>query len=468
MCASTAPTKWRTITYERNFNTLRNAEILRAVSETTGSGFSVTDYQRFIESKRYVMADDPIGEVSIDPNLFDFQEAVVRWAVAKGRACVFAGTGLGKTIMQCEWARHVPGKRLIVAPLAVATQTAAEAESKIGLTVKHIKEPSQVDGDGVYVSNYERALSLDVKWDGVVLDESSILKSHDGAYRKGLTDMFSRTRYKLCCTATPAPNDLMELANHAEFIGAMTRLECLATFFTHDGGDTSKWRLKRHAVKDFWDWVSSWAVAFDSPSDIGFDGARFILPELKTFEHRCHVDTGGQGGLFGDQDPGATKLYTVLRNSQAQRVEIASRLVSAEPDEQWCVWCHTNDEQDELEASISGAVGVRGDDHPDYKEKSLLGFAKGDFRVLVTKPKIAGFGMNWQNCRRTVFASVTYSYEQQYQAVRRFWRFGQTKPVHVHTITANTEESVMSAVNFKAAVHSSIARSMSGNFKRHA
>lgn len=424
----------------------------------------MTDYQRFIESKRYVMQDDPIGEVTIDPHLFDFQEAVVKWAVRKGRACVFAGTGLGKTIMQCEWARHIPGKTLIVAPLAVSAQTVEEAKNRLGMEIRPLREPSQMDGNGVYVTNYERALAMDFKWDGVVLDESSILKSHDGAYRKGLTDLFARTRYKLCCTATPAPNDLMELANHAEFIGAMTRLECLATFFTHDGGDTSKWRLKRHGVKDFWEWVSSWAVAFDSPSDIGFDGSRFVLPELKTFEHRCHVDTGGQGGLFGDQDPGATKLYTVLRNSQGDRVQIAADLVNGEPGEQWCVWCHTNDEQDAIEAAIPGAVGVRGDDHPDHKEKALLGFAKGDFRVMVTKPKIAGFGLNWQNCRRTVFASVTYSYEQQYQAVRRFWRFGQTKPVHVHYVTANTEESVMSAVKFKQAVHSSIARSMVGNF----
>jgi len=421
-------------------------------------------YAEFIAAKRHIMEDDPIGEVSIDPHLFDFQGAVVKWGIKKGRACIFAGTGLGKTIMQCEWAKHIPGKTLIVAPLAVAAQTSEEASDKLGMDVRVIKEPGQVAGSGVYITNYERALAMDFKWDGVVLDESSILKSHDGAYRKGLTDLFARTRYKLCCTATPAPNDLMELANHAEFIGAMTRLECLATFFTHDGGDTSKWRLKRHAVKDFWEWVSSWAVAFDSPYDLGFDGSRFVLPELKTFEHRCHVDTGGVGGLFGDQDPGATKLYTVLRNSQDDRVRIAADLVNGEPDQQWCVWCHTNDEQDALENAIPGSVGVRGDDPSDVKEKRLLGFAKGDFRVMVTKPKIAGFGMNWQQCRRTVFASVTYSYEQQYQAVRRFWRFGQTKPVHVHTITANTEESVMSAVNFKAAVHSSIARSMKGNF----
>lgn len=422
-------------------------------------------YDQFIAGKRNAMGSDPISANKIHPVCFDFQDSVVRWSLNKGRASMFAGTGLGKTIMQCEWARHIPGKVLIVAPLAVAGQTSEEASNRLGMEVRVVKEPSQVDGSGVYVTNYERALAMECGWDGVVLDESSILKSHDGAYRQGLTDMFAKTRYKLCCTATPAPNDLMELANHAEFTGAMTRMEVLATFFMHDGGDTSKWRLKRHAVQDFWEWVSTWAVAFDSPEDIGFDGSRFVLPELKTFEHRCHVDTGGQGGLFGDHTPGATKLYTVLRNSQEDRVKIASGLVNAEPDEQWCVWCHTNDEQDALEQAIEGSVGVRGDDSSDHKEKSLLGFAHGDFRVLVTKPKIAGFGMNWQNCRRTVFASITYSYEQQYQAVRRFWRFGQTKPVHVHTVTANTEESVMSAVKFKEAVHSSIAKNMRGLYK---
>lgn len=412
-------------------------------------------YSEFIKSKTRNHEPSGVLRGVTHPKLFDFQSAVTRWALHKGRSSVFAGTGLGKTLIQSEFMRNIQGTRLIVAPLAVAAQTVREA-TMVGLDVVYAKSEADIVEGACHITNYDRVEAFAcTKVDAVVLDESSILKSHDGAYRKYLTDRFSGVKYRLCCTATPSPNDVMELATHAEFVGAMTRSEMLATFFTHDGGDTSKWRLKRHARKEFWKWVASWACCFANPSDIGFDGSRFVLPDLRWHQHTVDSEAGIAGGLFGTPAVDATDLGRVLKASEPERVVKAVEL--AESTEQVCVWCNYDSEQAEIVERIHGAVSVKGSDSQEHKERSLLGFADGAFRVLVTKPKIAGFGMNWQNCHQTVFASVSFSFEAQYQAVRRFYRFGQKSPVDAHIVCADTDESVRASLSLKARSHEEMA-----------
>lgn len=417
-------------------------------------------YADFIESK--VKRHVPSGIEGIKPHkyLFDFQKATVRWALHKGKACIFAGTGLGKTLMQAEFAKHVPGTRLILAPLAVAGQTVREAEI-LGLDIRRVENGSQIEGDGAYITNYDRLHHFeDVKVDGIILDESSILKSHDGQYRQYIQDRFRHTPYKLACTATPAPNDYMELGTHAEFVGAMSRMEMLATYFMHDGGDTSKWRLKRHAIGDFWRWVSSWACVFSHPRDIGFSADGYDLPPLHFHDATVEVESSIGGGLFGDVDVSATTLYKVLKESAEDRARIVAEIVGKEPNEPWLIWCNTDHEQNLLEKALPGAVSVRGSDSSAHKESSLLGFADGKFRVLITKPAIAGFGMNWQRCARMVFCGVTYSFEQLYQAVRRCWRFGQTRQVHAWLVTCNAQESVKSSLKAKEEAFTNMAVEM--------
>lgn len=408
-------------------------------------------YEEFIEAKgrKHAPSGRVVATEDISAFLFPFQNAVTRWALSKGRACIFAGTGLGKTLMQCEYLRHLEGVRLIVAPLAVSTQTIHEA-MKIGMLVRRAREASDITGPGVYVTNYDRLhLFEDVGIDAVVLDESSILKSHDGKYRQYIQDRFAHTPYKLACTATPSPNDYMELGTHAEFVGAMTRAEMLATYFVHDGGDTSQWRLKRHAQKDFWQWVATWACVFSHPRDIGFIQPGYDLPPLTFERHEVTVESTIAGGLFGDDDISASQVFGVLRESAPERALVTARIVASNPNASWLIWCNTNVEQDLIERAIDGIVGVRGSDSPETKEDRLLGFADGRYRVMVTKPKIAGFGMNWQRCHNMVFCGVTYSFEQMYQAVRRCWRFGQTRPVTAHIVTCNAQESIASALRAK-------------------
>lgn len=417
-------------------------------------------WQSHVEAKRKRHTPSGIDIRAIHPALYDFQAASVKWALAKGRACIFAGTGLGKTLMQAECARHLPGKRLIISPLAVAPQTIREAREKLDQEITRIHHGSDVSGDGVYIANYQRLDSIRaVNWDAVILDESSILKSHDGAYRQLITESFARTPYRFAMTATPAPNDHMELGTHAEFVGAASRMEMLATYFMHDGGETSKWRLKRHAQRDFWQWVASWALCYASPSDIGFDGSSFVLPAINIIEHTVDTEYGGSDSLFGDA-ANATSLHGVLRESLEDRIACVKEIVADNHDESWIVWCNSNAEQDAIIKALPGIASVRGNDSEDAKEDRLLGFADGKYQMLVTKPTIAGFGMNWQHCSKVIFAGLTYSFEQFYQAVRRCWRYGQTRPVDCHVVVAESEAHVRAAVAFKQGLYNSMAAEM--------
>jgi hypothetical protein len=420
----------------------------------------LSNYQAFIANKRRRHKDSGIVVESVHPRLFDFQSEVAKWALKKGRACVFAGTGLGKTAMQAEILNHCPGTRVIVAPLAVALQTIKEAET-MGIHINRVLEKSDLVSGSINIINYDRFDQLeDVAIDAIALDESSILKSHDGKFRQYLTDRCQDIPMRFAFTATPSPNDYMELGTHAEFVGAMTRDVMLATYFTHDGGDTSVWRLKRHARSEFWQWVGSWAMVFQHPSDIGFECDGYDLPELTIHNHT--VDTGheGLGGLFGGETTNATNLYKGLRESAEERVENVAEIVAEDPLSPWLIWCNTDDEQSRLEKAFPTFATVKGSQPQSVKEDGLIGFATGKHNSLITKPKIAGFGMNWQRCNKMVFCGVTYSFEQVYQAIRRCYRFGQANRVEVHFVTHGGHEGVMAALRAKEEAFKSMAAEM--------
>jgi len=418
----------------------------------------MTAYAEFVEAK--ALRADPVGvDVSdLHPELFPWQRAIVRWALKRGRAALFEDCGLGKTFQQLEWARHVPGSVLILTPLAVAQQTVAEA-TRFGIAANYARSQSAVAGQ-ITVANYEMLDRFDPSaFAGVVLDESSILKSFDGATRTALIEAFRDTPYRLACTATPAPNDHMELGNHSEFLGLMTRAEMLATFFVHDGGETQSWRIKRHAEKDFWRWVCSWAVNVRNPSDIGFDGASFDLPPLKIVQHTVHTEATG-GNLFALEAQSLTERLTARRETVTDRAAKCAEIVNAAPGP-WVIWCNLNAEADALAAQIPDAVEVRGSDDHDEKTAALMAFSEGKTRVLITKPSIAGFGMNWQHCHQVAFVGLSDSWEQYYQAVRRCWRFGQESPVTVHCIAADTEGAVVANLRRKDADAEAMAVRMS-------
>lgn len=375
------------------------------------------------------------------PHLFNWQARIVEWALRRGTACVFADTGLGKTRMLLTWAdevaTHTNGRVLVLAPLGVVQQTTAEGKA-IGITAT----PSR-DGTThrITVANYERLHHFNPSdFTGVVLDESSRIKNYDSKTRDQIIEAFRDTPYKLACTATPAPNDHMELGNHAEFVGAMTRPEMLAMFFVHDGSRTSQWRLKGHARREFWRWVSTWAVAIKRPSDLGYSNEGLQLPELHVTEHPIAGAHVGEG-LFG-MASGIQEERQARRESLNDRVARIAELVAAEPTEPWVIWCDLNDESTALTAAIPGAVELTGSDTPDEKEAKLEAFTQHG-GVLVTKPSIAGFGLNWQHCARTAFCGIGHSFEQYYQAVRRFWRFGQKRPVNVHLVYSEAELAVI-------------------------
>ena len=407
-------------------------------------------YKEFIKTKKIVNKSKGIVPKEINKMLFDFQKDIVGWALRKGKAAIFADCGLGKTPMQLEWARQVHdetgGDVLILAPLAVSRQTQREGE-KFGIEINICREQSQVK-PGINITNYEMLHNFEPdKFKGVVLDESSILKSFTGKVRTQIIEEFNDCDFKLACTATPAPNDFMELGNHAEFLGVMTRTEMLSTFFVHDGGDTSKWRLKGHAEDKYWQWLSSWAVVIRKPSDLGYEDQLFKLPELKKNEIIL-------------KSPKPTDMLVVmpaktLQERRAARKDSLEKRVQTIADkvnnsnEQWLIWCDFNDESTALKKAIHDAVEVTGSDKPEKKESAMLGFSAGEVRVLVTKPSIAGFGMNWQNCHNMAFVGLSDSYEQYYQAIRRCWRFGQEKEVNVHIAISEREITVLENIKRK-------------------
>lgn len=398
-----------------------------------------TDYQTFLAQKRIIAptAGRDIPLDAVHPALFPFQRDLVRWAVCKGRAALFADTGLGKTRMQVEWARLIGGRTLIAAPLSVARQTVREAE-KIGVTVRYVRNPADVT-NGISITNYELIDRFDASvFDAVVLDESSILKALDGTTRQRLTEMFAETPYRLACTATPAPNDIAEIANHAEFLGVMRRVEMLASFFIHDDAG---WRLKRHAETAFYRWMASWAMSVRRPSDLGYSDDGYALPPLTVSPLWVESDYVPEGQMFFTALKGIQGRTAVRKGTLDQRAAAAAALVNTD-DQPWIVWCGLNDESDALAAAIPDAVVVEGAMAPDEKAARLEAFQDGQHRVLITKPKIAGFGMNFQHCARMVFVGLSDSFEAYYQCIRRCYRFGQTRPVEARIVLSDAEESI--------------------------
>lgn len=418
------------------------------------------DYQEFVAGKlRHAppVADKPA--LIPDWPLFPWQRALVDLALHRGRAAIFADTGTGKTRMELAWAHAVSiamGQPvLLLAPLAVGKQTCREAES-IGATANYRATADEIEmTDRIIVTNYERLHHFEPvrhTLGGIVLDESSILKGFDGKTRKALQDFARDVPYRLCATATPAPNDYIELGQHAEFLGVLTAKEMLALYFTQDGNSTQKWRLKGHAHQPFWRWVASWATAMRKPSDVGFpEGDElYRLPPLSV--HQVEVQAPSEhaiGTLFKMEANTLAERREARKNTLAERVAKAVELVEAEPDEQWLVWCDLNDESAALAKAITGAVEVKGADTAEHKEASLLGFADGNVRALVTKPSIAGHGMNFQRCARVVFVGLSDSFERYYQAIRRSWRFGQTRPVECYVVTADVEGAVVRNIEDK-------------------
>lgn len=375
------------------------------------------DYAEFLQRKAITDPSTGLGVVPLlNPMLFDFQHDIVRWALRRGRAAIFADCGMGKTPMQLEWAKHVPGRVLILAPLAVAQQTVREGE-KFGIEVIY-RRAGGADCGKITITNYEMLEHFDpAMFHGVVLDESSILKAYDGKTRTRIIDAFAKTPFRLACTATPAPNDYMELGNHAEFLGVMSRVEMLSMFFVHDGGETQKWRLKGHAETEFWRWLCSWSVMIRKPSDLGYEDRDFILPALEMHENTVRVDKVLDGFLFPVDAQTLQERIAARRETVADRVQACAAIANATAAP-FLVWCNLNTESEALARAIPGAVEVKGSDSLEAKEKALLGFSNGEIRVMVTKPSIAGHGLNWQHCSDMAFVGLSDSYEQFYQAVR--------------------------------------------------
>jgi hypothetical protein len=405
-----------------------------------------------------------------EPWLFPFQAHAVRWALDGGRRALFMDTGLGKSRMQLVWAdhvaRHAGGRVLIVAPLAVGPQTIREAES-VGLGgVTFGRRPEDCGDARIIVTNYDNVEHFDRgEFAGVVLDESSILKSFMGATRRALTEFASAIPYRLAATATPSPNDVEELGNHAEWLGIGSRVEMLASFFVNDSSDTGTWILKGHAITSFWSWVATWALSARLPSDVGdYDDTNYVLPQLNLIPEVVSGDMvsgRADGMLFALGGVSATSIHGTKRRSIPARAARAAEIIAREPSEPWIVWCETQYEADAVVAAVSGAVEVSGSMSGDMKSKRLLEFADGKpGSILVTKPKIAGFGLNWQRCARVLFAGGSYSYEAFYQAVRRCWRFGQHRPVDVYVLMGFSEQALWTTVCGKADRHGDMREKM--------
>lgn len=409
----------------------------------------MTSYADFLAAKqrRVAPVGPPVEPGEVHPMLHEWQREIVAWAVRTGRAAIFADCGLGKTFMQLEWARLISARTLIVAPLSVARQTIREA-SKIDHVVRYVRDPDDVDSDGLWITNYEMVDRFDPsQFSAVVLDESSILKNVEGSTRQRLTAMFADTPYRLACTATPAPNDVAELCNHAEFLGVMPRNEMLAAYFVHD---EIGWRLKGHAADPMYQWMASWSVALRRPSDVGYPDDGYDLPPLDIITERVEVEIPAEGQLFATDLGGVGGRANVRRATLAARVERAVDL--ARRPGQWIVWCGLNHEADSVAAALGDdAENVEGSWSPDDKAEALEAFQDGRIRVLVTKPSIAGFGMNFQNAHQMIFVGLNDSYEAYYQAIRRCWRFGQQRPVDVHIVVSSLEEQIVDNVRSKEA-----------------
>lgn len=422
----------------------------------------MSDYIYFLQKKKIkpIISGFDIDPDDLNSNLFDFQRACVKWALKRGRAALFHDTGLGKTIQQSSWAdavvKHTHGDVMIFAPLCVASQTIRESE-KWGIKINYARDQTKLL-PGINISNYEMLEKFDLShFAGVVADESSIIKNRDGKTRNLIIDSVQNVPYRLSCTATPSPNDFMELGNQAEFLGVMKMSEMLATYFINDASDTGTWILKGHGKEKFWEWIATWASCIRTPADIGFDGARFELPPLNLMP--VVVESASTFGLFADVAQGLLERNQARRDSIHDRVKACADIVNAST-EPFMVWCHLNDEAKLLCESIPGAIDVSGSDSMESKEKSVLGFVNGDIRVLVSKPKILGAGLNFQHCHNTAFVGLSDSWEQYYQSIRRFYRFGQTHDVNVYLISAESEGAVVENIRRKDLQHQEMASQM--------
>lgn len=423
----------------------------------------MTPYEQFLAQKAI---SDPMTGLTEIPELpeclFPHQRDIVSWALRRGRAALFAGTGLGKSLMELSWAdaliRAKGGMVLLLAPLAVSAQMLREAE-KFGIAARAVTCQDDC-GPGINITNYQKLAHFDLStFIGIILDESSILKNESGHYRNALVAAAAQIPFRLAATATPAPNDFMELGNHAEFLGVMKYTDMLATFFVHDGGETQKWRLKGHAENDFWKWMASWSVMLRKPSDLGYPNDGYDLPPLHYEMHTVKVSADWQGDtMFPMQAATLSERIAARRDSVADRVAHA---VSITPDDRPFVWwCNLNSEADALAKAIPGAFNLHGGLKEGQKEQAIIDFLDGRIRVLVTKCSLAGFGLNFQHCADTGFIGLNDSWEQFYQAVRRFWRFGQSKPVTAHIIAAETEGATVANIKRKEADAERMAAAM--------
>lgn len=427
------------------------------------------EYAAFLAGKAPRPQAIGIEPGAMPSHLFDYQAECVRFALRQGRAAMFLDTGLGKTRIQLEWCAQAAeasnGRALLLTPLAVARQIEREGLA-LGYNVRVIRSQDEAR-DGINVCNYDRLGALDtVKFGAVSLDESSILKSFTGATTRALIAAFGGHRFKLASTATPAPNDHMELGQHAEFLGIMPSNEMLARWFVSDQTQMGRYRLKGHAEADFWDWMASWARCAETPADLGYDASRFVLPALNVHRHKASGDVRAPAGALFISDLSATNIHDVKRQTAEARAEAVATLVAADPSECWVLWCDTDYEADALRAAVAGAIEVRGSHAVERKEEALAAFAAGEARYIITKPSVAGMGLNWQHAARVAFVGRSFSYEAWYQAVRRCWRFGQTRPVDVHLIVAEGEEQIGRVIDRKAEDHKTMKRAMAGAMHR--
>jgi hypothetical protein len=415
------------------------------------------EYSEFLKTKQksHAISGFDVDESELNANLFPFQKFIVKRALKAGKYALFEDCGLGKTIQQLEWALQVyrctNKPVLILAPLAVAGQTIKEGEKfNIAKVVRASFEKENPHFAPIQIANYEQLENIDTSiFSGIVLDESSILKNFEGATKQLILERFANTPYKLACTATPSPNDPMELGNHSEFLDVMSRNQMLAMYFVHDGGETAKWRLKGHAVKSFYQFIGTWAIMLNKPQDIGFEMQGYALPKLNLIENKIITPNRDNGQLFNDVAISATNFNQELRATREQRLSEVIKLVESKPNENFIIWIKQNEEGEYLRKLIPGSIEVKGNDTNEWKESKLLGFANNEFRVLITKTKIASFGMNYQNCRNQIFASLDFSFEGLYQAIRRSYRFGQKEEVNIYLITTDTMANVIQSINTK-------------------
>jgi hypothetical protein len=430
----------------------------------------ILTYDEFLQSKA-ISAEAcgfDLDKDSITPMAFDYQRDIIAWACKKGKCAILTGCGTGKTLMLLEWARavhdHTDKPVLVVSPLSVVHQTVREGE-KFGICAVNECRRAQDVINGVNITNYEMIEHFDsAVFAGVVLDESSILKSFTGKYKTLLTDMFCRTPYRLLCTATIAPNDYTEIGTSCEFLGIMSRTEMLATYFIHDSGDTSKWRLKKAGVNKFWEWFATWAIYFNSPKDLGYEGEGYDLPPLNIHKvvTKCDVK---EGEMLVSLASTLEERREARKDSAEDRTDRAAALANGDRDAQWLLWCDYNDESAMLKRKAADCVEVKGSDEPEFKAQASMDFADGRIHALVSKPSIFGFGSNFQSCHSMVFCGLSDSYERFYQAVRRCWRFGQEKPVDVYIILSEREMNVLDNITRKQQQMDEMQRQMTALMK---